>query len=210
MGAFEAGEAPSFVVTTDQDVVDSHDALTSLREAILLANSNADANEITFGDGSASGGTNFLDATPQTITLGGTELPTITAALTIIGSGAANLTINANNLSRIFNLDNGSTGIQTPVELVAMTLTGGNAGNGGAIFSRESLTLRDSVVTGNSATPGGGIYSRNYGTTTIQNSTLSGNSASSAAGRGGGIFVCQACFVSRRCKFSAGRDERNR
>ena len=118
----------------------------SLREAIQLANLNLGPDTITLGDGSTFGGTNFLDATPDTITLGGTELPIITDAVTITGPGAANLTIDAAGGSRIFNIDDGNNSNNISVELVAMTLTGGNVvGNGGAIFSRESLTLRDSV-----------------------------------------------------------------
>src|SRR5207244_1199655 len=102
-------------------------------------------------------------ATPKTITLGGTQLPTITGALSITGPGATNLTIDANHLSRIFNIDDGNNASQISVELSGLTLTGGRvtpAASGGAIFSRESLTLRNSTITGNSARRGGGVYIR--------------------------------------------------
>ena len=66
----------------------------SLREAILAANATAGADEITF-DAGLSG---------ATITLGGTQLA-ITEALVIDARPlAANVTIDANELSRIFNI----------------------------------------------------------------------------------------------------------
>ena len=98
-------EAPSLVVTTNQDVVDSADGLTSLREALAYAALNPGADTITFGDGSAStGGTNFTDATPDTITLGGSQL-VIDSDVTLVGTGAKLLTISGNNQSRVFYVD---------------------------------------------------------------------------------------------------------
>ena len=90
------------------------------------------------------------------------------------GAGRAPLlTIDANNLSRIFDI----TVIPT-VTLSQMTLTGGLASdeNGGAIRSAGTLTVVDSVVTGNTATSnsstgyGGGIDSN--GSLTIVRSTI--------------------------------------
>ncbi len=193
MGAYEA-QSLSLVVDTNSDVDDGDYSAgnLSLREAIKLANANPGADAITFGDGSGNGGTDFTDGTPDTITLAGTELPTITDAVTITGPGASLLTIDANHSSRIFNIDDGNNSNNIAVELVGMTLTGGSAAGvfpanaGGAIYSRESLTVRDSLITGSSANYGGGIYSRNYGTTTIQGSVLSGNTASL---NGGGVYA---------------------
>ncbi len=74
-------------------------------------------------------------------------------------------------------------------------MTGGSAKggdvDGGAIYSVENLTLRDSIVTGNTASgDGGGIWigTSNYGTTTIDGSTISSNVA--YGGYGGGVY-CQ-------------------
>src|SRR5262245_4405369 len=63
----------------------------SLRWAVDQANASAGADTIDFGDGSASGGTNFLDSTPDTITLGGSQLELTDAATTTIGGPGANL-----------------------------------------------------------------------------------------------------------------------
>src|SRR5438094_6829098 len=46
----------------------------SLRQAVLDANANVGVDTIVFGDGSGTGGTNFLDATPDTIVLTGGQL----------------------------------------------------------------------------------------------------------------------------------------
>ncbi len=168
------------------------DGLISLREAITAANNTSGLDTIDFGDGSAAGGADFLDAIPDTITLSGTQL-VITDSVTITGPSTADLlTIDADHLSRVFNVDNVDPSA-IDVELVAMTLTGGlvtggvPAGAGGGIRTLESLTVRDSVITGNQGGKGGGIYAYNnaFGTTTIQNSTLSGNTANDS---GGGIY----------------------
>lgn len=177
----------NFVVTTSADSVNGNDGLISLREAIAEANGNGEADTISFGNGSAMGGTDFTDEFADTITLSDTELA-ISGALTIIGPVASLLTVDANQQSRIFNIDEG-TSLNIAVEISSLTMTGGNAnGNGGAIFSRERLTVRDAIISGNAASLlGGGIYcdTSSSGTTVVQNSTISGN----AAILGGGIYA---------------------
>ena len=68
------------------------------------------------------------------------------------------------------------------------TITGGNpVGGGGGIYnSNGTIILNNSTVSGNTATyyTGGGIYN-NHGTLTLNNSTVSGNTATYG---GGGIF----------------------
>jgi len=183
IGAFELeAKTPSLVVTLATDVVDSSDNETSLREAIALANSQPGADTITF-DVTLSG---------DTITLVGTDLE-ITEALTIDATPlAANVTIDADELSRIFHIT-ATTGDFT---FAGLTLTGGKtivAGlGGGAIRSLTtgSLTLSSSTVSGNSTTGnfayGGGIDAR--GDVTLTGSTVSGNSTTDDDAGGGGIF----------------------
>jgi hypothetical protein len=196
-------EPQSFVVTTTGDVVNDLDGLTSLREAITYANSNPDLSTITFGDGTARGGTNFTDATPDTILLTGGELA-ITTSLTITGNGAANTIIdggwdgvgNSGIGSRIFRIDDGISTVQT-VTMTGLTLqkahTGtGNAAlqNGGAIRNSEQLTLSDSVVRDNFANEGIGVF--NQGMLVSSRNTYSGN----RGGSGGGIFTTGGTVVS--------------
>ena len=88
----------------------------------------------------------------------------------------------------MFNIDDGSFATQINVTIAGLTLTGGDVrGNGGAIRSREILSVADSTISGsvtgvNSNYEGGGIY--NGGSLTVTRSTISGNSS---RGDGGGI-----------------------
>jgi len=178
--SFTTLETPSLVVTTASDVVDATDGLTSLREAILLANSQSGADTITFG------GPVFTDANPDTITLSLGQLA-ITDSVTINGTGASSLTIDGNNSSRVFYLYNNSATLD--ITLSGMTITGGSANQGGGIIDfDENLTLVDSVVTGNSATgKGGGLWADGFNMTlTIRRTEISGNTSGDD---GGGIYV---------------------
>ncbi len=100
----------------------------------------------------------------------------------IDGDGTGDIIVDAQSLSRVFNIDDGDSGNVAVVNLAGLTITGGVAsglgtdGNGGGILNTENLTLTDSTLSGNSADDnGGGIL--NDGTTNINNSTLSDNSA---------------------------------
>jgi Ca2+-binding RTX toxin-like protein len=65
---------------------------------------------------------------------------------------------------------------------------GGLGGDGGGIFTFDEMRLENSTVSGNSATGGGGIEVV-VGPLTLRNSTVAGNEA---AERGGGILSIQA------------------
>lgn len=148
----------------------------SLREAIIAANNTTGNDDIDF-DAALSG---------STIDLTGSYLH-ISDDVTITGLGANQLTIDGNNLSRLFLISDGTAG-QINVEISGLTLTGGVAvggdgdSNGAAIFNQEDLTLADSTISGNSADRfGGGIYHMS-GSLTVTNSTIAGNSAQYGAG----------------------------
>jgi predicted outer membrane repeat protein len=187
MGAYERQTlAASFLIVdtvSDERDGDYSAGDLSLREAIDLSQGSIGPDTITF-DAALSG---------ATITLGGTEL-VIGEALTIDARPlAANVTIDANQLSRIFNIT-ATTGDFT---LGGLTLTGGRttatsiAGRGGAIrsFTTGNLTLDQSTVSGNSTAGdnayGGGINAR---AVTLTQSTVSGNSTAGVRGHGGGIY----------------------
>ena len=134
IGAFEVQTLPVLFVINNTADFDDGDALNgqlTLREAIKLANQSFGADTINF-DTSLSG---------QTITLAGDEIE-ITEAITIDATSLVhNLTIDADDASRIFNF----TATTGDFALSGLTLTGGNAaGDGGAIrsLSTGSLTPR--------------------------------------------------------------------
>jgi predicted outer membrane repeat protein len=121
--------------------------------------------------------------TPGTITLASGELA-LTRNLTIQGPGAAQLTVNANDASRVFEVAQGAT-----VTLSGLTITRGwgaaNGGYGGGILNNGTLSVVNSTVTNNGAIYGAGICNLG-GTLTVSNSTLSANYATGLSG--GGIY----------------------
>ncbi len=140
----------------------------SLRQAVLDANANTGADEITF---SVNG----------TITLTSGEIA-ITDSVTITGNGAANTIISGNNASRVFNITGGT------VTLENLTIAEGNSGlgyGGGIVIGNSIVELDNVVIRDNHGLDGGGIYVSG-GTVTMVNSTLYGNTGDRD---GGGIYV---------------------
>ena len=125
----------------------------SLREAIELANAFPGADTINFA-AALSGGTILLDDLLGEMTI--TDAVTIDATalasgLTIDAGNGTDNTFNTGDGYRIFNIDDG-TASQIDVQLRGLTLTGGDVtGFGGAILSRENLTLTSSTLSGNAA-----------------------------------------------------------
>lgn len=219
MGAFEYSEAASLVVTTSADVSDPTDDLTSLREALALANSNPDFSEISFGDGgSLTGGTDFTDATSDTITLDGTELQ-ILSDVKVNAPGANALTVSGNDLSRVFKVSSGN------VTLAGLTVTEGQTtstnpladrtGAGLKIESGATVVIVDSAFTSNSAAGsngqgsnglnGGAIW--NAGTLEISGSSFSGNAARANGGtiwNSGDLSVVNSTIVGGRARINGG------
>ncbi len=175
-------------VTTLADSIDSNDGLTSLREAILTTNLLTGHDTVNFDlDLTAEG--------PATILLARGELPIIDS-LTVAGPGAELLTIDASGNdsgARIFNIDDAIANV-ADVSLRGLTLTGGKAaGPGGAVFSRESLSIESCTIVGNFSSVtgslgGGGVAAiLNQGASIhIADSLISNNRAS---GGGGGIYL---------------------
>ena len=134
----------------------------SLRDVIATASAN---DTITF-DSSLDG---------QTIVLTNGQL-NITNNLTIDASALSNrITITGNSNSPVLGFSYGTTN-----ELKSLTITGGQGG----IFSSGTLVLDTCIVRGNRTGDGGGIFNDFGAALSVNNSTISGNSASSV---GGGI-----------------------
>ncbi|MEM7314669.1 MAG: choice-of-anchor Q domain-containing protein, partial [Planctomycetota bacterium] len=190
----ESGIVDPLVVTTLSDTVYQFDHLVSLREAIHHANATAGVNTITF-DSSLTGGTITLvdhDADGQGVNL------EITDDVVIDASSISGITIDANNLDRIFHFS-ATTG---SLSLDSLTLTNGQVadGNGGAILfeSTGSLNIDHSQITGNSTTGaaghGGGVYAT--GTVNVSSSAIFGNSTTGASADGGGLFAATSANVT--------------
>ena len=181
IGAYSFG----IQVTTTADTVDPTDGVTSLREAITLANNTAGDDQISFNfsNGNSPYTITLNSALPNIIDAVGTGTP---GTVTINGLGASSLIISGNNGDtnrnfRIFNISSGGN-----LFITGVTVSGANySGTGGGFYNEGNLTINSSNISGNSAAnAGGGIYSYFLGTLTVNNSTISGNFAN----RGGGIF----------------------
>jgi hypothetical protein len=148
----------------------------SLRQAIADA---APASIITFG---VSG----------TITLTSGEL-VVNKDLSIVGPGAANLSISGNTTialsSRVINNS-------AHLTISGLTILHGDAGvgSGGGLLNAGTgvLTIANSVITANSAQKGGGVFNSAGGQLQVTNSTLSANSSrpfdAGLDASGGGIY----------------------
>lgn len=168
----------AITVDTIDDVVDANDGFTSLREAIVAANATAGEDTIEFAAALTAGGQSTI-----ALELGEFE---ITESLSIDGPGAALLTIDAKQQSRIFNF----TANVGDLALSGMKLTNGYEVVGGAIQSKSSgiVRLRDMVVHGNTAVAlGGGVSASGF--VSAHDSVISDNYVGYPAGDGGGIHA---------------------
>ena len=205
----------TFTVNTTADTVDSDPNVTSLREAITLANTTPGNDQISF---------NLTGSSPYTITLAGV-LPTILdAAATASGTGGTGttvgtLTINGPGSSSLIisGLDNGNTNRNFNIFSIAsggnlsisgVTVSGAKTtGFGGAFKNSGILNISTSVISGNTSTSDGGAVG-NYGggTLNIANSTLSDNSASQggAVANGGTTTISNSTLSSNRSAARGG------
>ena len=166
------------------------DGAITLREAILAANSDT-----AVGDAPAGSGADTISFDPavfgesREIDLTGSELP-ITSSLTIVGPGINLLDIDADDSSRVFNVDDGLPG-QIVVTIQGLEIEDGQVSgeDGGGILNRESLTLDQVKVRSNSALGGNGSGIANLdGTLTVRDSEIRSNDGGSTAKNGGGIY----------------------
>ncbi|MEM9353349.1 MAG: choice-of-anchor Q domain-containing protein [Planctomycetota bacterium] len=164
----------AFTVTNllDGPVTAAGDLPGSLRQAVFDANATPGADEIAFPGLSG------------TITLTEGEL-LVTESVDFHGPGAELVTISGGGSSRVLNIDDGDTGVNQTVSVIGLTLTDGDTtglgfdAQGGAVLSRESFVLAESVVRGNFAErDGGGLFVRPDavgGSIVVRESILSGN-----------------------------------
>ncbi len=200
IGAYERQTVASLNLVVDTLVDESDGNYSagdlSLREAIGLANGSIGANTITFASALTGGGA-------ATIKLSQGELA-LSDAVSIIGPTTASLTIDAQQLSRVFNIT-ATTGdfTFTSLRITNGRTTGNNTGgfltdafNGGGVraVTDGHVTFNLCVISSNSttgeSTPGGGIFFLNErGQLIINQSTISGNATMNTGlwSHGGGI-----------------------
>ena len=187
--------AATFVVTKTADTADGVcDQDCSLREALVAAN------------GSPGPDTIELSAGVFALTRGGADSFAavgdldVRESVTISGAGSGVTIVDAVGLSpreRVIELDPCTAPGDCPgpsvVSLVGVTLRGGSAPFGGAVFVPvgSTLALTNAEIIENQAANGAGLFVA--GTVTITGSALTGNAAVTTGsmndGFGGGLFV---------------------
>ena len=118
-------------------------------------------------------------STPQTITLAATLVLSETSGPEVIdGIGANLVTVSGGGKVTVFDIKSG-----VAASLSGLTISGGSTTrNGGGVLSYGTATLSDCTISGNSAFNGGGMD--NYGPATLSDCTISENSARYGGGLG--------------------------
>jgi len=172
---------PGYDTTYGWGLVNAYNAVVlalALPPATITVTNTADSGAGTLRAAlarAANGDTIDASGVTGTILLTSGELR-VTNSVTILGPGPANLAVNGNAASRVFNISG------TVVTIAGLTITNGKASGGG--FPANS---------------GGGIYT-GPGTLNVSNCTLSGNSASA---NGGGILGNHSILTVATCTFSS-------
>ena len=194
----------TYVVTSLGDSI-AADGVITLREALAAVNSNQPMGDAPGGSYSSADVIVFAPGLVGTIYTNGRAYQ-ISGSVSISGPGISQLTLDGGRTSGVLSI----RGVYD-VNISGMTITGGNAENGGGVYAVGSrltldqivisgntvsgdgggvyqysgpLALRNVTVSGNTASAGGGVY-LDDGTSTLINVTISGNTASSA---GGGVY----------------------
>ncbi|MCA9220239.1 MAG: hypothetical protein KDA71_07910, partial [Planctomycetales bacterium] len=196
-------DMPLNVVTTVFDENDANPADgtgVSLREAIQWANSHPGGDQITI-DGNVSA---------MFLTLGQIE---ITETLSIVGNGAANTIIDANNTSRIFKVTGGDLSLKDLKMQNGVTTVGEIGEGGGAIqFLSSGSLLLDTVqfvnnLTAASSSAGGAVYVGSGGSLMAVNSVFQSNVTLGDNASGGAVFVEGGTFTIQNTIFLGNRTE---
>lgn len=134
-----------------------------------------------FTTANTSGGT--LKLASNCVYLLPAALPTVTGNIVLLGGKYTTITrTNAAPAFRLFDVASGAS-----LQLSSLTLLNGNiAGNGGAVQTAGTLTVKKVVFGKNTAQNGGAIAVLGTGTATISSSSFTANSATVV---GGGAIV---------------------
>jgi predicted outer membrane repeat protein len=123
---------------------------------------------------------------------------TIDKDLTLVGEGTA--VLDGQRGGSTLTVSSGAT-----VRLIGLTVTDGNAADGGGINNAGSLTLTGGTVDNNTGGSGGGIY--NTGSLTLKDVTVSGNSGSVDGGgiySNGGMLLQDSTVAGNSAVYSGG------
>lgn len=162
------------------------DGLVTLREAINAANNDANTPDTAATTTGVFGDDEIRFSGSMTINLNSALDINDNAGDLVIDGQANQIIVDGSATDRVFEINNLGGGRN--VTFKNLTIRNGNTGgNGGGIFNNSTgtVTLENATVTGNTAANGGGIHSQN-GNVNLINSTVSGNVAGF---HGGGVYA---------------------
>mgnify|MGYP006274857441 CR=1 FL=1 len=170
----------------------------SLRSAINAANAQAGADVITFADGLGP------------IVLNGTQLPTISESVSIIGPPGRQV-ISGNQQTRIFSAE----GIEVDLVLENLRLIDGRGdgffGGGGAVLVDGPLTVRNCIFSGNSTNgdldKGGAIANSQFNAPTLIEDSLFENNRTIGNRSSGGAIDTRGALTIRNSTFRNNQTE---
>jgi len=172
------GVLANIVVDTTDDVVDDSDGVTSLREAIIEANSTPEDDTIQLTAG-ATYNLTISGSDEDAAATGDLDIVAGAGEITVISEGEEQAIIDAGGIEglgdRVLHVLEDAA-----LQLENVEVTGGfvTNGSGGGISNSGTISINDSTISGNLenfSNGGGGIY--NSSTANITNSTISDNSA---------------------------------
>jgi CSLREA domain-containing protein len=169
--------------TTDENDGSCTDGDCSLRDAIIIANGNGEADTITLG--SNTYGLSLIGVNENAGATGDLD---ITAPLTIIGQGPGQTIIDASGVisDRVFHI-NMSADVGTVVISGVTIINGNTTGSGGGIYNYDAdLILVNTVISNNITNSYGGGVNISRGSLTLHNTQILSNTAGD---RGGGVYV---------------------
>jgi CSLREA domain-containing protein len=144
-------QAATLTVTTAADEQNTN-AQCSLREAIINANQNNQSGSADCPAGVAEDTINFNLVSPATITLTSSLPPITDSAGLIIDGGSAKITVSGDNKYRVFEVGTEPTNSSAKLTLNKLTVAHGSDLFGAGIFNNGTLTVNNSTLSGNSAT----------------------------------------------------------
>lgn len=171
LGVLKVEEVPSCIVTTDQDVIDEYDGMTSLGEAV---NNCKDGDEVTFANDISIINISQPIYITKSVTINGKDNGNSLSLGVMLYSGNKVQILNVKDTGNL-NLKNISFFYGTSVEYGgALEVDGGTA-------TLENCRISNCT----SGVSGGGVYAHNGGTLTLKDCLFKDNSS----GYGGAVGV---------------------
>ena len=165
-------ERPSqiYTVTSLENTI-ADDGILTFVEAFAAANQNRPVGDALAGSFTEQDVIQFAEGVSGTVLVDQGEL-SVHGDLSIEGPGAEMITFDAGGQNRIFSVYEYAS-----VSLSGMTITGGSAAEGGAIYNAGELSVTDSTCVQNESDSGGGIWNASSGRATLASSNFENNNA---------------------------------